>query len=319
MPARCVTLFDGRPTDALSCVFAITKRERNRFVSRQSALLNVYRRCVQLAVGSGLNRVPPVRAAHQFMLRRLRPESVEVFGQTLYLDTQDSLNLSIHGIHEPDETRLIQDRVSEGDVALDLGAHIGYFTLLLAQTVGPGGSVFAFEPHPDNAALLKRSVDANHLEHVVIEEAAVAGESGNVALSLSRDGSVDHRILPGMTERPPRTVQAWALDDYFTEPQRVDFIKMDLQGAEGLALKGMHRLIGQQDRLTLMTEFEPWGLEQAGTGAHAYLTSLAGLGFVIYDLNGPSGLETPVDPDGLAAAYPPIKDRFTNLLCVKSA
>ena len=80
----------------------------------QSILLSVYRRCVKLVIGTGLNRCRPIRLFHQTILRYLHPPSACAFGKTLYLDAEDSLNLSIHGIHEPRETELLARLVREG-------------------------------------------------------------------------------------------------------------------------------------------------------------------------------------------------------------
>lgn len=279
--------------------------------------LAAYRRIVRRATGYGLNRLGPIRRAHERILRRLRPECVEAFGKPLYLDPADSLNLSIHGRTDPAETALLTALLRPGDIALDLGAHIGYYTLLLARGVGDTGKVYAFEPHPENAALLKRTVAESGYSFITVEQKAVWSETRNLPLALDPRGTVDHRTIPSIPDRKTIHVQAVALDDYFPPGARVDFIKMDLQGAEGHALLGMKRLLAEQPRLALLTEFEPWGLDASGFGAQRYLETLLDLGFTLHDTRAPANPQAIESPAPLLDRYPPKKDLFTNLLCLK--
>jgi len=278
-------------------------------------MLAPYGWLVRRLTGYGLNRIPLVRSAHNFMLRRLRPRSVEVFGKTLFLDAFDSLNLSIHGTFEPRETELVARLVKPGDTVLDIGANIGYYTLLLAQCVGEGGRVYAFEPHPANAALLRRTIGESGYKHVVVEEKAVSSGSGRIKLYESEDGSVDHRII----ENGYRAVdvETVSLDEYLPDSQPVAFIKMDIQGAEGWALKGMTGLIQRCSKLAMLTEFEPWGLNQSGIGARGFLDLLTELDFQVYHLEGPGGDKVPADFDLLCAACGEAKDAYASLLCLK--
>ena len=279
--------------------------------------LSVYRKCVQKAAGYGLDNVRIVHALHGQMLRRLRPESVTVFGKRLYLDDADSLNLSIHGAHEPDTTALPKSLVRDGDTVLDIGAHIGYFTLLMAGLAGDSGRVIAFEAHPDNAALLRKTIAESGYNNVVIENKAATSRTGSLYPIPDRAGTVDHRTIDVFEDRGRIGVEGVALDDYFPAHAKVDVIKMDIQGAEGHALVGMQRVIARQDRLALITEFEPWGLEQSGIGARGYVDILHDFGFTMYDLSFPVVLCAPADADALCERYAPIKDAFTNLYCVK--
>ena len=279
--------------------------------------LSVYRKCVQKAAGYGLDNVRIVHALHGHMLRRLRPESVTVFGKRLYLDDADSLNLSIHGAHEPDTTALLKSLVRDGDTVLDIGAHIGYFTLLMAGLAGDSGRVIAFEAHPDNAALLRKTIVESGYNNVVIENKATTSRTGSLYLIPDREGTVDHRTTDVLEGPEQIGIEGVALDDYFDATTKVDVIKMDIQGAEGHALRGMERLVARQDRLTLITEFEPWGLDESGIGARRYLEMLRDFGFTVYDLRSRDDEHLAVGPDTLCGKYPPIKDAFTNLYCVK--
>jgi len=283
----------------------------------RNPLFPLYRRFVRRLSGTGLDRIALFHGAHRFVGRYLSQESVRVFGKTLFLDPGDDLDLSFLDRYEPEVTAVLERLVGEGDTVVDIGAHIGYHTLFLAQRVGPRGKVYAFEPHPDNAALLRKTVAENGLANVIVEQKAVWSETGTGALFKSPDNTVDHRMAAAGEGRAPVVVETVALDDYFEAGARVDLVKMDMQGAEGQALTGMKRLIADQERIAFVTEFEPWGLEAHGTDPRAFLEALVGAGCALFDLGAPSGAQTPTDPDSLIANCSPVKDRFTNVLCLK--
>ncbi|MFQ5574888.1 MAG: FkbM family methyltransferase [Terriglobia bacterium] len=162
----------------------------------------------------------------------------------MYLDSKDSLRLSLNGIYEPLETELVQKEVVEGNVVLDLGAHIGYYTLIFARLVGSQGKVFAFEPGPDNFALLEKNVQVNRYRNVTLVQRAVSEAAGRVRLYLNEGNTADHRMYDSRDGRKHIEVETVRVDDYFAEYEgKIDFIKMDIQGAEGAALSGMVRLI----------------------------------------------------------------------------
>lgn len=85
----------------------------------------------------------------------------DVQGHKMYLDEKDTLYISLDKIYEPCETIFFQNEVNKGHVVLDIGANIGYYTLLFAKKVGLDGHVFAFEPEPQNFALLSKNVEIN--------------------------------------------------------------------------------------------------------------------------------------------------------------
>ena len=109
---------------------------------------------------------------------------VMVEGHKMFLDSVDTFHLCTNGYHEPIETDLIKKHVKRGDVVLDLGANIGYFTLILPRLVGEEGKVFAFEPDPENFALLKKNVEINSYQNVVLVQKAVSNRNGKATLYL---------------------------------------------------------------------------------------------------------------------------------------
>ena len=91
----------------------------------------------------------------------------------MFLDEHDSLKLSLYP-YTVEQTDFFKKNIKEGDIVLDLGAHIWYFTCLFAQLVGKSGKVFSFEPEPNNFKLLKKNVEVNGYNQVTIEQKAVS-------------------------------------------------------------------------------------------------------------------------------------------------
>ena len=271
------------------------------------------RKCLS---GYGLPRFRFVRFMDRLIQAIIRSDVVDVLGHRMYLDRGDSLHLSTEGVYEPLVTELVQKEVRPGDVVLDIGAHIGYYTLIFAGRVGPDGRVFAFEPEPGNCALLEKNVHANGYHNVAILRKAVAEKAGTVRLYPAEDNSGDNRIYDSHDGRRFLEVETMRLDDYFPGDRwKVDFIKMDIQGAEYAALCGMGALLNRNTGVKLVTEFWPFGLAMFGIDPKAYLQSLAGHGFRFSNIDERQGKVLPASIPELLAAYTVEKQNQTNLFC----
>jgi FkbM family methyltransferase len=260
-------------------------------------------------------------------LREVSRSRVNVLGHTMYLHRHDSVvspSLWQWGLFEPFETELILSLTGKGDTVLDIGANIGYYTLLLARKVGPTGQVYAFEPDEENFALLKRNVEVNGYTNVVLEKKAVADRTGPATLFLSPENRGDHQTYASAAEgdRQQVAIETVCLDEYGPLRDRtVDLIKMDIQGAEARAVAGMTGLLRNNPHCRLITEFWPHGLRNAGSDPRAYLEALGRLGFTLHDV--PEEGHSPVAPVGAEELMHVYRagglNDFTNLLCVRPA
>ena len=223
------------------------------------------------------------------------------------------------GCFEPFLTELVANELRPGDTVLDLGAHIGYYTLLFARLVGPGGRVVALEPDPDNFALLERNVALNGYRNISAYNLAAAEGPGRRALYKSADNAGDHRLHAAEAGRSAVPVDAVAVDDLFRDRGNIGFVKMDVQGSEGSALEGMAGLLARSPRVKMMLEFWPFGLARAGYGALRLLDRLRALGFRVYEADEADGSVRKTDPRRLLERYPETRDVFTNLWCVKGS
>jgi FkbM family methyltransferase len=161
------------------------------------------------------------------------------------------------------ERQLLRSILSAGAVVVDAGANIGVYSQFLSRCVGPTGVVHAFEPSPKN---FRRLQSATHkLANVHLSQAAVGECSGRSKLHLSNQLNVDHRTYATEGDlRPALQIDVIALDDYFEPGQRVDLIKMDIQGYELHALQGANRVLADNPDAKVLLEFWPYGLKQTG-------------------------------------------------------
>jgi FkbM family methyltransferase len=174
------------------------------------------------------------------------------------------------------ERALLKKILFQGSVIVDVGANIGIYSEFLSRCVGPTGLVHSFEPSPDNFKRL--SAATRDLSNVRLTQAAVGERSGACKLYVSDRLNVDHRAYQadGDSRRAVPT-QMVALDDYFKPGQRVDLIKMDIQGYELHALRGAQRVLQENPDIKLLLEFWPAGLEQAGASWEGLVQMLQNL------------------------------------------
>ena len=162
------------------------------------------------------------------------------------------------------ERSLVGRLLKPGQVAVDIGANIGFYSMLMATLVGPAGKICAFEPDTDNFRLLNKNLITNGFENVCTEKKAIAAKTGTGMLYVNPSHRGDHRIYPHEDQRETVPIQTVSLDDYFSDSRHVDFIKMDIQGAEVEALMGMKNIVHRNTGIQIITEFSPGHIESAG-------------------------------------------------------
>ncbi len=199
-------------------------------------------------------------------------------GSWMYVDDKDSLNLTKYGIYEPVETALIKKLIKPNYVVLDIGANIGYYTLMLAKLVGETGKVYAFEPEPRNYHILQQNIEFNNLKNVHVHNTAIAEKSGTSTLHLCDTNRGMHRIYESQwCKEGTVNVPMTAIDDLI---EYADFIKMDIEGAELGALKGMKILL-KKHHPTILMEFHPPSILEYGAQPKEIFDFVVGLDYVV--------------------------------------
>lgn len=269
--------------------------------------------CVRL----GLKKIPFFRTMINTFDSRvypmLRPESTTVMGHTMFLDSLDSSRLALHGIYEPYETQLVLNTVKKGDVVIDIGANIGYYTLIFAKLVGENGKVLAFEPDPTNFELLKKNINVNGYHNVDLQQKAVCDQKQKINLFLSDDNKMDHRIIDPKDGRRSIEIDGVSLDEFLPPDQKmVNFIKIDAQGAEFQILKGMSQTLQKNKDLKVIIEFWPKIFMENNWDPLVFFKSLEQAGFSIKLINeGQRSLEDVIYADLVRNNNP------KNLFCSK--
>jgi len=178
------------------------------------------------------------------------------------------------------ERELLQKILPAGAVVVDAGANIGIYSEFLSRCVGPNGVVHSFEPSPDNFVRLRQAT--RKLPNVRSCAAVVGERSGETMLYVSDKLNVDHRAYASEgTVRRAVQVGMVALDDYFKPGERVDLLKLDIQGYELYALQGAKRIITENEEIKLLLELWPYGLKQAGTNWGDLIEMLKGFAMSI--------------------------------------
>ena len=199
---------------------------------------------------------------------RNNPVLVDLPGFRMYVRLNDNFigaHIAREYSYEPHVSRVVSELLSEGDTFVDVGANIGYFAMLAGSLVGPTGRVVAFEPNPANCELVSRSIEANEFAgRVELHPAAVAekrmqlhfvtpGVDSNGRLATSAEEAAEESGLP--------SIQAVTLDETLADLERIDVIKLDVEGAEARAWQGMQAIIARH-RPALVFEFSPILLRQ---------------------------------------------------------
>ena len=241
-----------------------------------------------------LASLPGAAKLYGYLAARLLPRKqdnelipVNLHGFRMYLDPEElpgRLGAFCWGEYEPTTTWVFRELLSEGDVVVDAGAHWGYFTLLASRLSGARGHVFAFEPHPRNYTILTKNILANGLDNITAIQKAVSDQTGTVSLNTSRT-TVGHSIFavppqPRMDGEAEMkiAVEAISLDAFFSGTAiQPKLVKIDIEGAESLALAGMHNLISRNPGLMIILELNPTLLSEHSSAHH--LDDLAKFGF----------------------------------------
>ena len=206
------------------------------------------------------------------------------------------------GIWEPFESALLLQCLQPGQVCLDAGANLGYFSVLAALAVGDAGRVFAFEPEPANFRLLQKNLTHNGLAHIVRPwRAGLSNLAGRGILHLHPDNLGDHQLYPDEGGRAEIAVDLLRGDSVLAgQVKALDFVKIDTQGAETRVVQGLMGLLrASGGSLRMLVELTPFSLRRAGSSGEELLGLLEALNlpFAIVDHIGHALV--PVSPEAL--------------------
>jgi len=202
------------------------------------------------------------------------------------------------------ELKWAKNYIKEGMTVVDIGANIGSYSLILSDLVGESGKVYAFEPDEENISFLKKNT--KNKKNITIEKMAVGDKTGKINLYLAKDRNVDHHTYKTKDSRSTKIIRCVKLDDYFKKNQKIDLIKIDVQGSDYFAIKGSMRLIRAQKNIAILGEYWPFGLNNAGINPEDYIKLLKSL-----------GLKVRIDKKSFDKNWINNKDLYTNFIAYK--
>lgn len=206
-------------------------------------------------------------------------ERIDLDGRPMFVYADDmGICASLRtGVFEPEVTRLIRAKLRRGDTFLDIGANVGYYSLLGAEIVGHEGKVLAVEASVRNVRALRASMRVADIRNIEILSVAASSSWELLAFGLSGTNGITGSLVTNDVQE--EVVQGVPLDDAIRGLQRLDLIKIDVEGAEHLALQGLTKAL-KMHRPAIVSEFSPEALEAvSGTSGEAYLEMLLGLGY----------------------------------------
>ena len=233
-------------------------------------------------LGDGLgNRV--VRTRRGF---KMNVEPAEWIGQHIYLT----------GDYEVSTADLVDALIDSGDTVVDVGANIGFFTLLAAAKVGPRGRVIAFEPVSSTCAALKANVELNRAANVTVHELALANRIGTATIN---EGPRRNRGLSSLRKingaSAQRVVPVAAFDSLDVAQQKIHLVKIDVEGAEQLVLEGMTATL-RKHRPHIIVELTADFLASFGHSPASLCDLLQPLGYRVRRITDRGPIPLPISP-----------------------
>lgn len=239
-------------------------------------VMRTFGRAIKPLFDIGIGQIPGVSPLYKCIWRYLGPKGVrlaEVNGFKMYVICRDwavAPSLIFAHVWNPTETKIFRQHIKEGMTVIDVGAYIGYYSLLASRLVGDKGRVYAFEPSPECLGLLHKNIQLNNCKNIQVFEKAVTDKSGHTTFYLSPRNLSTSSTLKTFQDQRQIKVLTTTLDETIGD-DKIDFIKIDIEGGETKALKGMSRIIENSPNLRMMIEVYPRGLAEAGTNLEKYI------------------------------------------------
>lgn len=228
--------------------------------------------------GHGLAKNSVIAKFYLGIARGLLPHEINYRGHKIHLDSPDAMGLSVFGkYNEEYELSLFESELGNESIVLDVGANIGLYSLTAARHAK---KVYCFEPDPISFQNLVRNIEANKCKNVQVVNKAVSNKTGCAELSNTQEYPLSRGQLHLLSENDPAkqsyiSIETIALDEFFSDKSdKVDIVKLDVEGFENEALRGMERIIKTNQRMKFFIEFNPFTLTRHGTDVISFIDYL---------------------------------------------
>ncbi len=213
----------------------------------------------------------------------------------------------LNGVFEASESIFLEREIRLGDICIDVGGNIGYFSLLMARCARKG-HVHTFEPIPLNVAMIHLNTELSGLHNITINQLALSDEDGIVAFSISVDSAYSSMRATGtFSEAQAIAVRAVRLDQYLATQQieRIDIVKIDVEGAEEKVLRGGEALFRDPSRRPrlMMLELYDANLASYDTTVAQIVETMQNWGYAPHTVMEDGSALVPLDPAKINATY----------------
>jgi len=236
-----------------------------------------------------------------FIWSRIVIPNVDRWGEALVTKTKDGLKYNVKfpdviqmyiyffGIWEPVITRYFKSTLSKGDIVIDVGANIGYFTCLSSKLVGETGSVHAIEASPSIFGLLRQNVNLNNISNTNLYNHAVFNKSSNLKLFKSKADNIGATSLferDDVSSKFETVIKSDKLSDIVGMEvlKKANLIKIDIEGAEWFAIDGIKDVISEV-KADWLVEIDPKEIEKRGGNLHDMMAVFYENGFSAYQID----------------------------------
>ena len=270
----------------------------NPIINLARKVLSLFSPTWPFKIYNALLGIPFLKYFMSLTILWLTPDYVDIAEGKIIFDKDDPVMagaISV-GKFEPETIAIFRSCLKEGMTVIDIGANLGYFTVIAASRVGSSGKVFSYEPNPHNFGLLERNIAANRFRNVTAIPIALSNCTGTRELFFG-DNQTTHSFSDKRGTGRSESVVTDTLDNSLKAfgYSRIDIIKMDIEGAEPLALEGMGETIARNPALIIIFEFHPNAIKRLGYSPLKFLETFERLGFSMSVIDEDCGSCVPIN------------------------
>jgi len=245
----------------------------------------------KLSRGKGYGKNRLIRKIQNSIEGSFRASEVIVHGHKMHLPKKGFQEYSVYGIYGELDTIMVEKLVKNEDVVIDVGAAIGYYTLILARAVGNKGTVIAFEPKEGRFEILKNNIKLKGYDNVIVENKAIMLDGQEKKFFVHDDNTAGYRFITNRSDdnltkkfSKPVDVLTTDLDAYLTDLgiiDKISFMKIDVDGPELLVLQSGRQLLKNQN-LNILLEWDQDAAKWSNCSPESIIDILLENGFEIY-------------------------------------
>ncbi|HQO57379.1 MAG TPA: FkbM family methyltransferase [Candidatus Omnitrophota bacterium] len=238
----------------------------------------------------------------------------------VYKNTKDgpSEYIAKNKTYEKVVTHYFTKFVQRDFIVFDIGANIGWFSLLGSRLVGGNGHVYSFEPEKLNFDVLRKNIELNNIDNVVTINKAVSNINGSVKLNINAKNRGAHTLLPTPDKYKSCLVEAITIDSFVSDNNTYpDVIKIDVEGAEPQVFDGMKTLLEKSKKLIIFSEFNPFFIKNGGGSPEKYIDNFLNQNFKLFYFSSKKEKLEPIISanDAVLSCQ---DGSYLNILCVKN-